>query len=153
MNILRSKLLIILVLIILGLTFNFLWGNKMKNSVVQPQKTATQTQQSLKIISTEPDQLDGVTILPTDSIEITFNKPISVSEFKHHFDPEVEHSVEAIGQTSSKGAYQFKITFKKPLELGAGYTLFIESATHTQEGDTLDHEYNYHIKTIGYRGV
>ena len=153
MNILRSKLLIFIVIIILGLVFIFLWV-KDKNSQPQPPKEVTQEQSdNLRVVSTKPDPLDNSTILPTDSLEITFNKPISVSEFKHHFDPEVEHEIEAIGQSTPKGSYQFKISFKKPLELGAGYTLFVESRTKTNSGETLDHEYNYHIKTIGYRGV
>ncbi len=154
MNIFRSKLLIFIVIIILGFALNFLWGVKVKQTPDNVQGIIPQKQSDhLRVVSAKPPSLDGATILPTDSLEITFNKPVSLSEFKHHFDPDVKHDVEPVGQSNPKGAYSFKITFKKPLELGAGYTLFIESATHTQDGETLDREYNYHIKTIGYRGV
>ncbi len=139
MPIKKNIIIIIFITIIIVIVGLILRQNPDK-SVQPPQK------EELKIISTNPNPLEEATILPTSSIEITFNKPVNLSEFKHRFDPEVNHEVEAIKNT-------FRITFKKPLRLGSGYTLFILPNTHTEDGLSLDREIIYHFKTISYRGV
>ncbi len=113
----------------------------------------TLPKEELKIISTNPSPLEDATILPTGSIDITLNKPVVISEFKHRFDPELEHEVEVISGINSSYGQTFRISFKKPLQLGSGYTLFILPNTHTEDGLKLDKEIIYHFKTIGYRGV
>lgn len=134
-----KKLSIIIIIIITVILGFFLKQNPTKpNSPV--------SREELKIISTNPDPLEGATILPTQSIEITFNKPVNTSEFKHRFDPEIDHQVETKNNT-------FRIIFNKPLKLGSGYTLFILPNTHTEDGLTLGQEIIYHFKTISYRGV
>lgn len=107
----------------------------------------------LTIISTTPNPLDGATILPTQNLEFTLNRPLFRSQFKHRFDPEVEHEVEVVGDKDKEFGSTFKIIFKKPLELGSGYTLFILNSTHDEAKITLDHEYVYHFSTIKYRGI
>lgn len=134
---------IIVIMVILG---GFLKQNPDKPQTESPKE-------ELKIISTNPDPLEGATILPTQSIEITFNKPVVKSEFKHHFDPELEHEIEVVGGRSNSYGQTFKIIFKKPLELGSGYTLFILPNTHTEDGLKLEKDIIYHFKTISYRGV
>lgn len=114
---------------------------------------APQQEEKLTIVSTKPDPLDEATILPNQSIEITFNYPIYRSELKHRFDPEIEHEVITVNGIDKELGTTFKITFNEPLELGKGYTLFILSNTHDQKNHSIDHEYTYHFKTISYRGV
>ena len=113
----------------------------------------TNEPEQLKITSTKPATLDEATILPTDTIEITLNKPIYRSELKHRFDPEINHEVETINGIDKELGQTFRIIFQEPLGLGKGYTLFILSNTHDQENHNLDHEYIYHFKTISYRGI
>lgn len=121
----------------------------------QPQKLTPQVSQEekLKIVSTSPDPLEGATILPTQYIEVTFSKPLFVSEFKHRLDPEVDHEVKVINGRDHAFGSTFRIIFKKPLELGSGYTFFILSNTKTEEGIGLEHDFIYHFSTISYRGV
>ena len=116
-------------------------------------KPAADLTNQLQITSTKPDPLDEATILPTGSIEVTFNKPIVASELKHRFDPDIEHEVEVTGGINNFYGQTFRIIFKKPLPLGNGFTLFILKETHTEEKETLDKEYIFHIKTIKYTGV
>lgn len=118
----------------------------------QSNSQATQEEQ-LKIVSTNPDPLEGATILTTQYLEITFNKPLFVSEFKHEFDPPVEHNVEVINGRDHAFGSTFRIIFKKPLELGSGYTLFILSNTKTEENLELKQNFDYHFSTINYKGV
>lgn len=115
-------------------------------------KTEQFSEDNLRIVSTNPDPLEGATILPTQNIEFKFNKIMSVSEFKHRFDPELEHDVEATYDNKNKTT-TMKITFKKPLKLGSGYTLFILSNTHSVDNKELGREYDYHFTTIKYKGV
>lgn len=122
-----------------------------KNSPNKPE--AQIPKEELKILSTNPSPLENATILPTGTIEITFNKPVVTSEFKHRFDPELEHSVEVVRGINNSYGQTFKISFKKPLQLGSGYTLFILPNTHTENGLKLDTEVIYHFKTIEYKGV
>lgn len=125
---------------------------KKENLMYQPEINSEQKSDDLKIISTNPEPLDGAVILPTQNLEIKFNKLVSVSEFKHMFDPELEHEVQAdydkISNTTT-----VKIIFKKPLDLGSGYTLFVLSDTNSEDNSRLGNEYVYHFSTIKYKGV
>jgi hypothetical protein len=151
----RSKFIYIgiaAVIFIIGIVL-FVNKNQAKPSLLSINSSPAPQENKLTVISTKPDPLENTTILPTQDIEITLNKEIPISEFKHHFDPDVEHDIEIIkGPSSSLGA-TIKIKFRKPLELGAGYTLIIESSTRTNDHINLDHEYMYHFKTIQYKGV
>lgn len=111
--------------------------------------------EKLKIIKTNPELLDDTTILPTQSIEITFNKVVPKSEFKHLLAPEVKnYEIEALGGPDSSKGTTMKINFKDPLQLGGGYSLIIYESTRAEkESDKLDKEYIYHFKTIKYKGV
>lgn len=136
----RKNIIFIIFIIVIIVTLGFF----LKQNPTKPE--APIPKEELKIISTNPNPLEGATILPTQSIEITFNKPINTSEFKHRFDPELKHQVEAINTT-------LRIIFDQPLNLGSGYTLFILPNTHTEDGLKLDQEIIYHFKTVSYRGV
>ena len=142
-----KKNIIIIIITIIIVILGFVLRQNPNKPTSLPQK------EELKIISTNPNPLENTTILPTGTIEISFNKPIVVSEFKHKFDPELEHEVEIINGINNSLGHTFKISFKKPLKLGSGYTLFILPNTHTEDGLKLDKEIIYHFKTIEYRGV
>lgn len=114
---------------------------------------ASQTQpESFRIVSTNPDPLEGATILPNQPIEFTFSKPIFRSEFKHSFDPGIEHEIEVIDGRDKEFGSKMRLIFKKPLNLGGGFTLFVYSNTKT-EREELGREYIYHFKTIRYTGI
>lgn len=148
----KAKLIFVLVVIMIAVT-GFVLINKPAG---QDQKSPTQEAQNdqLKIVSTDPDPLDDATILPTQSITITFNKVIPKTEFKYKFEPEIAGAeVEALNGSDSTNGIVMKISFKKPLDLGMGFTLKILGSTRTDKKENLDSDYNYHIKTIQYKGV
>lgn len=142
----NNLILLTIITLILVIGF-FLFKPKSSPTYIAPQPDY------LKIVSTNPNPLDEATILPTQSIEIEFSKPIFRSEFKHHLDPELEHEIEIVNGTDKEQGKTIRITFKKPLEFGSGYTLFVEQNTHSEDGQKLEHEYQYHFKTIKYSGI
>lgn len=146
----KSIALVILALIIVLVGY-FWWSSSKGQS---PTKTATEPAQNnnLTILSTNPTSLEGATISPTQPIEITFSKPISISQFKYKLDPTLEHDAASTSGDNSFGT-TFRISFKKPLELGAAFTLTISPETKVNDQQKLDKEYIYHIKTIGYKGA
>jgi len=45
--------------------------------------------ENIRVVSTTPSPLDEATILPTQTLEFTFNYPVeNKGEFKHKFEPE-----------------------------------------------------------------
>ncbi len=116
-------------------------------------KTASPQVSALSIVSTNPPDLEGATISPSQAIDITFNKSISKGEFKYKMEPDIEHEVTIVNSESGSFGQTFRITFKKPLELGATFTLIISGETKVNDQERLDHEYIYHVQTIGYKGV
>lgn len=128
--------------------------NKPKETPKDDQANSKPQDEQLRIIKTNPDPLNEATILPTQSIEIIFNRVIPKSEFKHQFDPEIkDYQIEAIGGADATKGSTIKINFKNPLQLGGGYTLKIFNSTRTDDNKNLDKEYEYHFKTIQYKGV
>ena len=117
-----------------------------------PQTTPTpQTtlDENPKVVSTNPDPLDGITLLPNQTIEITFNKPLeNVGEFKYQLDPAVNINVKLTNDRKTA-----TITPVTTYKLGAGFTIFIKTDSKFDGGKRLDHELIYHLNTIGYKGV
>lgn len=151
----EKKILITVIVLIVGgvLTWSLLGSGKVSSLKNNQNPTPTVLSDKLQIISTNPNPLEEATILPTQYIEITFNKPLFVSEFKHRFDPEIDHEVKVINGRDYAFGSTFRIIFKKPLELGGGYTLFILSTTKTEEGLGLPNDLIFHFQTIPYKGV
>ncbi len=143
----------ILILIVGLLIFNYWQTNKFTASPLNNQKTDLPPEEQLKIISTNPNPLDEATILPTQNIEITFNKPIYRSQFKHKLDPDIEHEVEVVNGVDKEFGSTMKIVFKNPLPLGSGYSLFIYGNTTTEDNLPLGSDIVYHFKTIKFRGI
>ncbi len=142
----KRKLLLLGLLIIVGFIVIF----NQRQSKIHSQ-TNNQPVDTLKIISTKPDPLDEATILPNQIIEITFNMSFDIGKLKVKLDPEVDYEI----TTSHKKpiSQTILISFKKPLQLGSGYTLFLFPDPTSQEKLKMDKEYNFHFRTIGYQGI
>ena len=146
----KKKLGFFLLIVILGIIYT---QNQSWQKLTSPSPKSETKKEHLQIISTNPHPLDEATILPFQSIEITLNKPLFRSQLKHVFNPDIEHDVVVLEGRDQEFGSKFKIIFKKPLELGTGYSLLIQQSTHTEDGLSLDKEYIYHFKTIEYKGV
>lgn len=149
------KKLLLILLIALSLVLLFLFKDKffkVSEKINQTEVTNKVSEDKLEIISTKPDSLEGAVILPTQEIEFKFNKQISISEFKHKFDPEVEHKVNATYDKVDNTTI-ISIKFSEALSLGSGYTLFILPNTNSEDGKVLGREFSYHFSTIKYKGV
>lgn len=147
-----NKKLLISLPIILIILLGVFAGPKVKNKLFKPVVQNSPAPQ-FYLVSIDPNPLEGATILPTQSITVTFNKPVRVSELKHRFDPEINHEVTVANGIDSTLGTTLKITFVKPLQLGSGYTFFILASTHTEDKINLDRDYIYHFSTIKYNGV
>lgn len=148
------KIFILIAFILFATGGVFFWNQKITEKTLEnPAQVVLNNK--LQVVSTNPDPLDGATVLPTQSIEITFNKPLVRSEFKYRLDPETDHVLMVVnGSGSNKDISKtFQITFNKPLELGKGYTLFILPGTHTEDGIRFDKDQNFTFHTINYRGI
>jgi hypothetical protein len=123
----------------------------------QPEKAVQKSEQpaesKLTIISTKPDPLGGAYIGFTQPVDITFNKPISKSELKYKIEPEIEHTFEATDTGNKDFGATYQLKFSKPLKSGEGFSLTINGETKTNEGEKLDKEYNFVVKTIVHKGV
>ncbi|MDO8638298.1 MAG: Ig-like domain-containing protein [Candidatus Daviesbacteria bacterium] len=155
---LNLKQTIIGIVVLVGALLILIFGKGLSSSSSQSQPKAESTKveaqnsqdsKEIKVISTNPENLDGVVILPTQIIEITFNQPMeNRGEFKNKIDPLVEYEIKLSDDRKTA-----KIIFTKPLNLGTGYTLFIKSDTKFDGKRTLDKEIIYHFNTISYKGV
>lgn len=115
-----------------------------------PQKNISADQNApASVVATNPSPLENSTILPTQTIEITFNKPIeNAGEVKNKIDPKADIKV-----SLSDDRKTVKVTPNKPYELGQGYTFFITSDTKFDGHRLLGHEEVFHFTTISYNGV
>lgn len=101
------------------------------------------------VVSTKPSPLDGCTITPTQTIEITFNRPLeNVGEFKSSIDPKIDYDVKL-----SNDKKTVKITPTKNFGLGQGYTFDIKPFTQFQPKKSLGRDITFHFTTINYSGV
>ncbi|MDO8429683.1 MAG: hypothetical protein Q7S88_03575, partial [Candidatus Daviesbacteria bacterium] len=99
-----NKKLLVIILVLGVLTLLVLWsfykptipgfGTQTKND------SSSQTSESKdpEVVSTIPSPLSGATILPTQIIEITFNKALhNKGEFKNKIEPKVEYEIQLSG--------------------------------------------------------
>lgn len=104
---------------------------------------------SPKIISTKPDPLEDKIISTTETIEISFNRPLeNVGEFKSRIEPEIEYKIEL-----SPDRKTAKIIPLKPYQLGMTYTLFIGPESKFDGVGKWGEEKIFHFRTIKYTGV
>lgn len=108
-----------------------------------------QSNESPRIVSTKPDPLDENIVSATETIEITFNRPLQNSgEFKVRLEPKIDYKVELSGDRKTA-----KIIPLKPYFLGTTYTMFIGPETKFDGTGRWGEEKVFHFKTITYRGV
>lgn len=142
-----KKIAILLIVILVTGAGFFIYRSQNKPQAENP---ANQPSSQLTIVSTKPTPLDEATITPTGDFEITFSKPVSEVKFKT--TPEnLGIELETVKQTDTEHTFKFK--FKESLNLGTGVTIFILTNTRSKDGQDLDKEYVYHLKTISYKGV
>lgn len=149
----NNKIKILALVFVTGLILVWLFKTKIlgleeKKDQAPQTKEATQSE-SPKIISTKPDPLEDTIIGASDTIEITFNRPLENSgEFKVRIEPKIDFKVELSSDRKTA-----KIIPAKSLELGAAYTLSIGTDTKFDGVGAWGQEKIYHFKTIRYRGV
>jgi hypothetical protein len=107
----------------------------------------------LSIVSTNPNLEDGAFISFTQPVEITFSQAISKSELKYSIQPELEHTFEAIDTGNKDFGATYQLKFNKPLKSGEGFELTIKGETKTNEGQKLEKDYNFVIRTIPHKGA
>ncbi|MBI3109598.1 Ig-like domain-containing protein [Candidatus Daviesbacteria bacterium] len=101
-----------------------------------------------RIVSTKPDPLDETIVSSTETIELTFSRPLeNVPEFKIRIEPKTDYRVELSGDRKTA-----KIIPVSPYELGTTYTLFIMADSKFEGGARLVREEVFHFRTIKYRG-
>jgi hypothetical protein len=138
-----NKILIVLAILGIGV---FVWNQKQ----VVSKKDVAQTE-TIKIVSTSPEPLEEATILPNQTITVTFNKPIDVNRLKIHLEPAAALEIAMPSKDSLNNT--LTINFKESLQLGSGYTLFINADPANKEKLPLEKDYIFHFKTISYKGV
>lgn len=116
-----------------------------------PGEASKNTQnESIKIVSTNPSPLDEATILPVQTIELTFNYPLeNTGEFKHKFEPEYK----GYDLKLSNDRKTITITPTKPFKLGTTYTFSVLPDSKFDGKRVLKESFTYHFRTIEYRGV
>lgn len=101
------------------------------------------------IISTKPNPLEDTIISATETVEITFNRPLeNVGEFKVRIEPKIDYKVELSSDRKTA-----KIIPAKPYQLGTTYTLFIGTETKFDGVGRWGEEKIFHFRTIKYTGV
>lgn len=141
----------VLIIIILISAVAFFWKSR---ATVAPPTPPTPSQapsatDKPQIVSTKPDPLGDNIIGASDTIEITFNRPLeNVGEFKSRIEPKIDYKVELSGDRKTA-----KITPAKPYQLGTTYTLFIGTETKFDGVGRWGEEKIYHFRTIKYSGV
>lgn len=148
---------IVLTTVALGvvLIFIFLRGNytnpNSSSSTTPKAFSSTQTNQNDKpqIVATKPDPLDDNIVSGTDTIEITFNRPLqNVGEFKVRIEPKIDYKVELSGDRKTA-----RVIPAKPYPLGASFTLSIGPDTKFDGMGEWRESKDFHFRTIKYTGV
>ncbi len=151
MNILRNKIILIIIIVAAIAIFLFLKGISLKPQPQKPtEQKPTQTQnESPKIVSTKPDPLENTIISATEVVEITFNRPLeNVGEFKLKMDPKIDYKIEL-----SSDRRTAKIIPVKPYQLGTAYIIYIGGETKFDGVGQWGQEKIFHYRTIKYTGV
>lgn len=106
----------------------------------------------VEIVSITPAELKekkDIVIVPTQVIEMTFNKKLeNAPETKIITDPSSEIKVEL-----SDDRMTAKIIPVKPYKLGQGFTLFLKKETKFEGGKVWGRDEDFHFTVIDYKGV
>lgn len=144
----NKKLLIGGFIILAAMAVALLWPKssaKLENTTKQE---VSQTD-SPQIVSTKPDPLEDTIIGGSDTIEISFNRPLeNVGEFKIRLETKKDFKVELSSDRKTA-----KIIPSTPYDLSTTYTLFIGPDTKFDGVGAWGQEKIYHFRTIKYSGV
>ncbi len=145
----KQIIFIIIIVGIIAITY-FVWQSKHTSKIEQPKNQPVAVQDdSPQIVSTKPDPLDNNIVSASDPIEITFNKPLqNVPEFKIKIEPKPDYRVELSFDRKTA-----RIIFNKPLDLGTGFTLYIQPDTKFDGVGEWKQDKTFHFRTIKYTGV
>jgi len=103
----------------------------------------------VNLVSTSPSPLDQATILPNQTITITFDQPAqNAPELKVKIDPQIDINTEL-----SDDRKTLKVSPKTTFGLKQGYTLTIPTEAKFDGDKKLDHDLIFHFTTIDYQGV
>jgi hypothetical protein len=119
------------------------------NETKSPTSSAEPVSDKPMVVKTVPDSLDQSTILPTQTIEITFSHALeNLPETRWEIQPSAD-----IKSKLSDDRKTLILTPSTPFNLGQSYTLFIRPDTKIEGKKTLEKEYIYHFKTIEFKGA
>ncbi len=119
------------------------------NSLQSPREANTSQSTDPTVVKTNPKELDQSTILPNQTLEIFFSHPLeNVPETRWSVEPQADYKAEL-----SDDKKTLKLIPNSPLNLGQSYTLFIKAETKIEGKKTLDKEYQFHFKTIDFKGA
>lgn len=147
---LKNKLIALIVGIGLALIAIFFVGFGGSSGVPEGPEPQVETadSQSVRIVSTNPNPLEGATILPNQAVEITFSEPMVNDLSRVKLEPEGKVNI------SVKGDHHIlEIKPIEPFKLGQGYTLTILSGYGSDTGKKTDQDFVFNFKTIDYNGV
>ena len=108
--------------------------------------------QETTVISTSPSTLDNTTVLPGQTISVTFNNPLmNKDEFKFRLEPNTPLKIMLSSDNKT-----VNLTPVSSYTLGGGYTFFIKPDSNfliNNQKTPLGKEIIFHFKTIKYKGV
>lgn len=145
----NTQKIVSVVVAILGIILVVIFGKGLYSPPSDPpiiEETEINSQAAVHVISTSPKSLDGATVSPTQTIEITFNKPLVRDDTRIIVEPKADYKTDL-----SPDHKTLKIT--PSFELGKSYTLTIKSGYGTDTGEKLDQDLNFKLQTISYNGV
>ena len=146
----KEKIIGFIVAIGLALIAIFFVGFGKPSNVPEGPEPVTESvnSESVQVVSTNPNPLEGATILPNQAVEITFSEPMVNDLSRVKIEPEGKVNI------SVKGDHHIlEIKPIEPFKLGQGYTLTILSGYGSDTGKKTDQDYIFHFKTIDYNGV
>lgn len=104
----------------------------------------------VKILSTTPANLNGRTLLPTDSIEIVFDN--STVAFDPNYHVVIEPKVE-VETKISDDLTTITIKPKKSWAVGTTYNLMLKSNLKFSGDKTLGQDVNFSFNTLAIKGI
>lgn len=146
----QTQKIVAAIITVIGLILVAIFGQGLYHPNSEPtvatENVSQADQSGVKVVSTNPATLDGATISPTQTLEITFNKPLVHDDTRVVVEPKADYRTDL-----SSDHKTLKIIPK--FNLGSSYTLTIKSGYGTDTGEKLDQDLNFHFDTISYNGV
>jgi hypothetical protein len=148
MTFIKEKIIWIVIAIGVALVAIFssgLYSNSIPTAVSPTENIDTN---EIRVVSTVPANLNDSTILPNQTIELTFSEQlVNIPETRWSISPSADIKAEL-----SDDRKTLKLIPNKPYDLGNGYTLLIKGDTKIEGKGNLDRELIYSFKTIQFKG-